>query len=185
MTSNLIIISGADRVGKSTLAEQLSRTIGGKVYHFGPPDRTQKNIFTRYREPLPEGITIWDRSYVCGHILERFRENNHSHIGSLLELEIWLNNHVDSVLHVGVVRKWCEVAALHLEEIEGEMGADDADWYRANLYLGRLNEHRFYYQELFEFYDHVTLFPSLINPTIGHIKSKLLAPKQTGYHYEI
>jgi len=183
MTSSLIIISGADRAGKSTLAKQLSQATGGTIYHFGPPDRTQKGIFEQYKHSLPShGTTIWDRSYVCGFILERFRENNHAHIGELLELEIWLKSQVDSVLHVGVVRKWHEVADLHLEEIEGLMGAGDADWYRVNLLLARCNEHRFYYQELFEFYDHLTLFPSLINPTVDHIVSQLPTPP---YHYEI
>lgn len=164
----LYIVSGADRVGKSTFCQNLQSVTGGSLYHFSEPDTSKEvpSLFFRYLETLSndrnESAIIFDRSYVCGYILERFRENNHSHIGELVELELLLGKFVDNVIHIGIVAPWSEVAHRHKRELDD--GEPIALWALANKMMARMNEHRFYYQELFEFYDHITMFPHFINP---------------------
>lgn len=164
----LYIVSGADRVGKSTFCKKLQEASGGSLYHFSEPDTSPEitSIFSRYLDVLKmdenKRAVIFDRSYVCGYILERFRENNHNHIGDLVKLELQIPSFVERVLHVGLVRPWYEVALRHKEELDN--GVPLAPWALSNKMIARMNEHRFYYEELLDFYNHVTMFPHVINP---------------------
>ena len=169
----LYIISGADRVGKSTFSWKLASALPyrAKIVHFSEPDRSPNNpsLFHRYKDTVSQELgkdteaLIFDRSYVCGYILERFRENNHAHLDQLVELEIWLNDNLEEVNHVGIVKPWSFASIHHLKELR--QGEPLAPWALTDALISRMNEHRFYYQELFEFYDHITMFPHEINPS--------------------
>ena len=54
----LIVVSGPDRVGKSTLISQMAEETDALVIHHGPPPTDQKNIFDFYRDD----IDSWKRS---------------------------------------------------------------------------------------------------------------------------
>ena len=168
----LCIISGPDRAGKSTLSEDLKKTyevIGFKAYvqHWSEPSPYMKDIFERFRVSISQfmsrdetDVLIWDRSHVCAYILERFRNNSHSFIGDLIAFEVFLSRQENLVVeHIGLTPPWYVVSRLHLKEIE-ELNPECSDWAVARDLLTRANEHRFYTEELADFYQNLTMFPN-------------------------
>lgn len=165
----LIIVSGPDRVGKSTLISKLSKVLDDcKVVHHGPPPRDQKAIFEFYKEDILTWLNsttkhcIFDRAWPCSYILEQFRRNNLGHLEDLIDLELWVNDHVNtSVVHVGQFRPWFWSAPLHVEELHAEAENNDADWYIRDQYITRMQEHEAYQTQLIDFYERVTMFPNV------------------------
>lgn len=164
----LIIVSGPDRVGKSTLIDSMAQELGPDktfVAHHGPPPKNNENIFDMYRETIrvwkesSKPFAIFDRAYPCSYILEQHRRHNAGHFEDIVDLEIETAEAIDSVVHLGVFRPWYWSAALHLEEIrEEEPGA--ALWYIRDQYIARMQEHEIYTQQLLNFYENITMFPN-------------------------
>ena len=164
----LIIVSGPDRVGKSTLIESMVQELGTSdtfVTHHGPPPDYNENIFDMYRETICDWkesgkeFAIFDRAYPCSYILEQHRRHNAGHFEDIIDLEIETAAAVDSVVHIGVFRPWHWSAPLHLEEIRAETpGA--ALWYIRDQYISRMQEHEIYTQQLLNFYENITMFPN-------------------------
>lgn len=170
----LIIISGPDRVGKSTFIMELSKKVAqeGKnvvVEHYSEPPTYMNDIFERYRVSISQlmadkelDVLIWDRSYVCAYILERFRNNAHSYISDVVALETWLALKEDLfVEHIGLTMPWHSIANLHLKELQNT-GKYPTEWSLANQMMSRCNEHRFYSDEMSDFFQNITMFPSVI-----------------------
>ena len=163
----LIIVSGPDRVGKSTLIAKLADELGNcNVTHHNSPPRNQANIFNYYKDDITNWIDskvehcIFDRGWPCTFILEQFRHNNLGHLEDLIDLELWVNDVVaDSVIHVGQFRPWHWSAPLHVEEIREEANHEDSGWYLRDKYITRMQEHEAYQTQLLDFYERVTMFP--------------------------
>jgi len=158
----LIIISGPDRVGKSTLTQRLKKEHGFIAAHFCEPDYSRPgDIFSRYEPCFPnEGESVvWDRSYLCGHILEVFRESVDNYLPLVLQMEYQLYKEGVDVFHLGIALPWQNVAHRHLQEIEKEY-SDIQDWAVARLLTQRMKEHRYYTEKMIEFYQHTTIFPA-------------------------
>jgi hypothetical protein len=172
MTRTLIIISGADRVGKSTLISNTQahlREQNCAVYHHSAPPSQQANIFDMYREHVEEWLAtdkqwcIFDRAYPCSFILEDHRRRNHGHMDDVVDLELeWLADDRFQVVHVSVERPWSWSAKHHLVELK-ELFPEASPWFIRDEYAARMKEHKHYYERLYEFYDHVTAFPHLIH----------------------
>ena len=164
----LILIGGPDRVGKSTLAAQLSELSGIPVKHHGPPDPSDTSIFDMYRRNLAEGgDQIWDRSYLCAFILERYRKHNHDHLVDVMDLEFELSKQ-HQVVHVGVTKPWHWSAPLHYKELTDEYPTINR-WALRDMFMARQNEHHFYTGEMENFYRYVTMFPSfMVEPDWDH-----------------
>lgn len=180
----LYIISGPDRVGKSTFQRDLSQALSvvkslpPEVEHFSEPPLSQRDITERYRVSIdkfissPSEVLIWDRSYVCAYILERFRKNSHSYVGDLVSFEVFLARKSElKVEHVGLTLPWHEIALFHLKELE-ETGLHQNSWSISGELISRMNEHRFYTEEMVDFYQNITMFPS-----------SLLASREEVYTY--
>lgn len=172
MTRKLVIFSGADRVGKSSLInitrEALSEH-GCEVYHHSAPPSQQANIFDMYREHLEEWLSgtsewcLFDRSYPCSFILEDHRRRNHGHMDDVVDLELeWLADDRFEVVHVSVERPWCWSAKHHLIELR-ELFPEASPWFIRDEYVARMKEHKHYYERLYDFYDNVTAFPSHVH----------------------
>lgn len=167
----LIIVSGPDRVGKSTLIGHMSEWLGNDnvaVKHHSAPPANQSNIFDFYRDDILEWVNgskqhcIFDRAWPCSFILEQFRRNNLGHLEDLIDLELWVNDHVNApVVHVGQLRPWHWSAPLHVEEIREEAKHEDSGWYLRDQYVTRMQEHEAYQTQLIDFYERVTMFPSV------------------------
>ena len=167
----LIIVSGPDRVGKSTLIGQMATWIGAdnvSVMHHSAPPANQENIFDFYRDDILSWVNgrkqhcIFDRAWPCSFILEQFRRNNLGHLEDLIDLELWVNDTVNApVVHVGQFRPWNWSAPLHVEEIREEAKHEDAGWYLRDQYITRMQEHETYQTQLIDFYERVTMFPSV------------------------
>lgn len=163
----LIIVSGPDRVGKSTLISKLADELGNcNVTHHSSPPRNQANIFNYFKDDITSWIDskvehcIFDRAWPCTFILEQFRHNNLGHLEDLIDLELWVNDVVaDSVIHVGQFRPWHWSAPLHVEEIREEANHEDSGWYLRDKYITRMQEHEAYQTQLLDFYERVTMFP--------------------------
>lgn len=157
----LILLGGPDRVGKSTLASDLSALTDLPVKHHNAPDPFDENIFDIYRRNLEEGgDQIWDRSYLCAFILERFRKRNHDHLVEIMDLEFELSKKHD-VIHVGVTKPWHWCAPLHWDELH-KRHRQPSHWVARDAFMARQNEHHFYIDEMENFYRYVTMFPSFI-----------------------
>lgn len=167
----LIIVSGPDRVGKSTLIAKMAEYIGVddvSVKHHSAPPKDQRSIFDFYRDDIltwADGIKkycIFDRAWPCSFILEQFRRNNLGHLEDLIDLELWVNDVVNApVVHVGQFRPWNWSAPLHVEELHAEAEHGDSAWYLRDQYITRMQEHETYQTQLLDFYDRVTMFPSV------------------------
>jgi hypothetical protein len=164
----LIIVSGPDRVGKSTLISSLEKYLGENntyVAHHGPPPSDQENIFDFYREDITDWkasdkqYAIFDRAYPCSYILEQHRRHNAGHFEDVIDLEIEIAESFPAVVHLGVFRPWFWSAPLHIEEVKKEMpGA--ALWRIRDEYISRMQEHQIYTEQLLNFYENITMFPN-------------------------
>ncbi len=176
----LIIVSGPDRVGKSTLIDAMVKELDGDCYvaHHGPPPSDQKNIFDFYREDigrwgLKQPYAIFDRAYPCSYILEQHRRHNAGHFEDVIDFEIELADQVDHVVHLAVFRPWHWSAPLHVKELR-EMFPDAAPWYIRDEYVARMQEHELYTQQLINFYENITMFPNVqLNNEITNARKAL------------
>jgi len=164
----LIIVSGPDRVGKSTLISQMTGVIAQDVYtaHHSAPPKTQENIFDFYREDIAKWksskkpVAIFDRAWPCSYILEQHRRRNAGHFEDLVDFEIWLNDEIGAVCHLAQFRPWHWSAPLHIEELREEF-PDAAPWYIRDELVARMGEHKIYTEQLMDFYEDVTTFPNV------------------------
>lgn len=176
--TKLIIISGSDRVGKSTFQKNLKSRLDQhcpsttkkaafniKTAHFGPPSSTNHScIFQMYYDELESynltelDFLIWDRSYVCGYILERIRRNNHKHHSEFLQIE-WdfVNQFNLDVKHVTITPPWSVVSKYHMGEVK-ELNPLALDWYLIDELESRRLEHIRYNNLLKETMEEVTMF---------------------------
>ena len=164
----LIIVSGPDRVGKSTLIEEMAEQLEGGCFvaHHGPPPEDQDNIFDFYREDLEvwsesgHKHAIFDRAYPCSYILEQHRRRNAGHFEDVIDFEIQLASQVQDVVHLGVFRLWYWSAPLHLEEVRAELPTA-ALWRVRDEYIARMQEHQLYTEQILNFYENITMFPNV------------------------
>jgi len=189
----LIVVSGPDRVGKSTLIGKMVEELQGDAYvcHHSAPPSNQDNIFDFYREDVIKWknsryrFAIFDRAWPCSYILEQHRRRNAGHFEDLIDFEIWLNDQTfGAVVHMAQLRPWHWSAPLHIEELRNELPEGTADWYLRDEYVSRMQEHKIYTEQLLDFYEDVTMFPSvqLTESTNGNQAIRLcrLALEKTG-----
>ena len=173
MTRKIVIFSGADRVGKSTLISTMQEHLGEEhceVVHLSEPPGDQDNIFDINREFIDKWVAsdkewlLFDRCYVCSFILEQFRRKNHGHLDDIIDLELELLERSDifEVVHVAVDRPWSWSAKHHLIELK-ELFPTASPWRIRDEYVARMNEHKEYYSKLYDFYEHTTAFPSVVH----------------------
>jgi hypothetical protein len=166
----LIVVSGPDRVGKSTLIKQMSDTVGGKAFvaHHSAPPNNQLNIFDFYKADIRrwkqnqhnQPIAIFDRAWPCSYILEQHRRRNAGHFEDVIDFEMWLNDEVGAVCHLAQFRPWHWSAGLHIEEIREE-NPKAATWFIRDELIARMQEHQIYTEQLQTFYENVTMFPNV------------------------
>jgi len=165
----LIVVSGPDRVGKSTLISQMSEVLDGDAFvmHHGAPPTNQENIFDFYRKDIADWkasgkqVAIFDRAWPCSFILEQHRRRNAGHFEDLIDFEIWLNDEVGAVCHLAQLRPWHWSAPLHIEELREE-NPDVSSWFIRDEYVARMSEHKHYTEELLNFYEDVSMFPNVV-----------------------
>lgn len=173
MTRKIVIFSGGDRVGKSTLISAIQERLGEdecSVVHLAEPPGDQENIFDINRKAISEWVAsgkewlLFDRCYVCSYILEHFRRNNNGHLDDMIDFEIELLGCADTfkLIHVSVDRPWQFSAAHHIVELR-ELFPKAAPWRIRDEYVARMKEHKEYYSKLYDFYEHITAFPSVIH----------------------
>ncbi len=174
----LIVVSGPDRVGKSTLIQGMSDKLNGKamVIHHGPPPTDQENIFDFYRDDIrcwkesDKTVAIFDRAWPCTYILEQHRQKNAGHFEDLIDLELWINEELDgAVVHLAQLRPWHWSAPLHVEEIKDDFPGYP-NWKVRDEYVSRMQEHRIYTEQLQNFYEDITMFPSV--PLVSTVSSR-------------
>lgn len=164
----LFVVSGPDRVGKTTLIEKMDNLISGEVFiqHHSAPPRDQEKILDIYYDAIEtwdlSGCehAIFDRAWPCTFILEQLRNRNSGFLEEIIDLEIWLQRKGINVVHIGQFRPWYWSAPKHLFEIDRDM-ATKPNWARRAEYLSRMQEHEQYSEQLIDFYDRITMFPSI------------------------
>ena len=148
----LIILSGADRVGKSTLASKMEKAGVCRVVHNGPPPEDIE-LFGDLRDCIAHWLDseepqmVWDRAYPCSYCLDQ-----PDVFEAILAFEVEYS-HLN-IRHIGVWAPWQKVARRHLEEIE-EIGFIQP----LVEYQKRMETHRRYFDRLQDFYSNVTMFP--------------------------
>lgn len=165
----LIIVSGPDRVGKSTLIKSIAEELGeANTYtaHHGPPPTNKESIFDVYRDTIQDWrrskkpYAVFDRAYPCSYILEQHRRRNAGHFEDVIDFEIELSEAVPAVVHLGVFRPWHWSAPLHMEEIRAE-NPEASLWYLRDEYIARMQEHQIYTEQLINFYENISMFPNV------------------------
>lgn len=166
----LIIVSGPDRVGKSTMINQMVSDLGDqcRVFHHSAASGSDRDIFHQYRENIllfnldPNlKYAIFDRGWPCTYILEQHRRRNAGHFEEMIDLEHWVNDTLEgNVVHVGRLRPWHWSARHHLAELRANQ-VDQKDWFIRDEYISRMEEHKVYTQQLLDFYEDITMFPNI------------------------
>lgn len=165
----LIIVSGPDRVGKSTLIKAMATELGEAntyVAHHGPPPTHNESIFDVYQDTIQDWkwsgkkYAIFDRAYPCSYILEQHRRRNAGHFEDVIDFEIELSESIDAVVHLGVFRPWHWSAPLHMEEVKAENPGASL-WYLRDKYIARMQEHQIYTEQLLNFYENISMFPNV------------------------
>ena len=166
----LVIVSGVDRSGKSTLVKRLQEYLGEEncsVYHHGAPAYYTESIFDFYRDHITEWVAsgkewcLFDRSWACSYCLDDFRRHNHGSLNEMTDIELELLQCDFKVIHVGIEKPWSWSAPHHLVELK-ELFPDAPPWKIRDEYVARQKEHRVYQERLGEFYEHFTAFPHVL-----------------------
>jgi len=171
MTRKLVIISGPDRVGKSTLCDTILKMRGDKrvdVIHLAEPPLDQDDPYDINRDKIQEWVRggkelcLFDRSYPCSMVFETHRRGNAGHLSHIVDLEIELMRCSDTfkTVHVVYHRPWHWSAKHHLAEID-LLHPNAADWAKRDLYIARMREHELYYQRIRDFTENITAFPTI------------------------
>jgi len=165
----LVIVSGVDRSGKSTLVKRLQEYLGDEnciSFHHGAPPYLSDEIFDFYRFNIQEWVAsgkewcLFDRSWACSYCLDDFRRHNHGSLNEMTDIELELLQCDFKVIHVGIEKPWSWSAPHHLVELK-ELFPDAPPWKIRDEYVARMKEHRVYQERLGEFYEHFTAFPHL------------------------
>ena len=171
MTRKLVIISGPDRVGKSTLCDTIIGMRGAKrvdMIHLAEPPLDQEDPYDINRDKIQKWVAggkewcLFDRSYPCSMVFEQHRRGNAGHLSHIVELEIELMRCAETfeTLHVVYHRPWHWSAKHHLAEIE-LLHPNAADWATRDKYIARMKEHQLYYERIRDFCDNITAFPTI------------------------
>ena len=72
-----------------------------------------------------------------------------------------MNDQVGAVVHLAQFRPWNWSAPLHIEEVREEQDGKAADWFVRDELIARMQEHRVYTEQLQQFYEDITIFPSV------------------------
>lgn len=164
----LLVVSGPDRVGKSTLIKEIRDELGVEncvVYHHSAPDPRESDVFATYRKEIGQTAEdkhiIFDRGWPCTFILEQLRKRNSGHFDQMVDFELWVNDTVPTgVMHIAQLRPWNWSAPLHIEELREE-DPMATEWTIRDRYVERMNEHKQYTQQLLDFYEDITMFPNV------------------------
>jgi hypothetical protein len=170
VTRKLIIISGPDRVGKSTVCSELTEQLGEEnceVIHLAEPPLDQEDPYMINREKIQEWVAsgkewcFFDRSYPCSMVFEEHRRGNAGHLSHIVDLEIELMRCADTfkVGHTVFQREWNWSAKHHLVEID-LLYPTAAEWAKRDKYIARMKEHELYYKQIKNFVTNVTAFPT-------------------------
>jgi hypothetical protein len=161
----LLVFSGADRVGKSTIIKEIAENLDSvRTYHHGAPPHEPESIFDFYRDHIQEWVAggeewcLMDRAWPCSFALETFRRRNNGHLDDIIDLELELLQCDFKVMHVVIRQPWCWSAPRHLEEIE-QLKPNAPLWITRDEYVSRMKEHRVYYDKMKEFMEDITAFP--------------------------
>ena len=166
MQRKLVVFSGADRVGKSTIIKEIAESLDSvRAYHHGAPPHNPESIFDFYRDHIQEWVAsgeewcLFDRAWPCSFVLETFRRRNNGHLDDIIDLELELLQCDFKVMHIVVQQPWHWSAAKHVEEIE-QLKPNSPLWIVRDEYVSRMKEHKQYYDKMKEFMGEVTAFPS-------------------------
>jgi hypothetical protein len=169
MTRKLVIMSGPDRVGKSTICQELKDQLGEEnceIIHLAEPPLDQEDPYDVNREKIGEWVAsekewcFFDRSYPCSMVFEERRRGNAGHLGHIIELEIELLRCLEfKTCHVVIERAWQWSAPHHLIEID-QLRPRASDWAKRDHYISRMREHQLYYERIADFTKNVTAFPT-------------------------
>jgi hypothetical protein len=166
MQRKLVVFSGADRVGKSTIIKEIAESLDSvRAYHHGAPPHNPESIFDFYRDHIQEWVAsgeewcLFDRAWPCSFVLETFRRRNNGHLDDIIDLELELLQCDFKVMHIVIQQPWHWSAAKHVEEIE-RLKPNSPLWIVRDEYVSRMKEHKQYYDKMKEFMGEVTAFPS-------------------------
>ncbi len=113
----LIIIEGADRCGKSTIANHLELLYGYRKYHFSEP--FDANLLYDFLNVKFDTNIVFDRSWLSRIFYTVMRDNFYPYkaIQQIQQLEqIFIENGYD-IHYYMVYRNWESVVQYHIDEI--------------------------------------------------------------------
>ena len=124
---HLILISGPDRTGKTTLAndatEKAHEMFPGHLveyFHAGVPENVLAPFqqYTDRLQNLPiNTVHVWDRGFICAQVYESMYGIRQITTEEVLEAERQILEVFDSFHHFVLMRPWDRVFQEHVEEI--------------------------------------------------------------------
>lgn len=168
--TRLLVISGADRVGKSTLIEKLKKDVDVESFHFSAPKTHPTRDFEEAICNSTKESIIFDRGWPDRFIFEQIRNNNKTGLWDYIrDFEIDLYKSGIEVFLLGITRPWNFSAALHLQEFPSNLSQ-----FQISTNLEKARKEHYQVQELMkEYFSHYTMFQNHIihDPFIKDIAS--------------
>lgn len=127
MTYHLIILEGADRVGKSTYAQTLAEQTGYPIEHFGKPDQEIITHTERYFYQYDHLFAIHknrilDRSWISRILYTTLRDNLDINLQDFYDLHDRLSK-IYTIDYIFMDRQWDDnLEKEHLLEIQNKEG---------------------------------------------------------------
>jgi hypothetical protein len=126
--TQLVILEGPDRCGKTTIANYLSSSLSAPSYHFGKPGPTLQSLFGHHYQYKPH-ISEWakhdyvilDRSWISGLFYDYHRRQNpaQSYFEDLQVIKSLLSKHNINIQLFLVYREWnLSLIKEHEKELE-------------------------------------------------------------------
>lgn len=167
---NILIILGADRVGKSTLVSRVcdffEPDTSCRTLHFSGPKPHHLTPICQYLDELkalPPDLdwVVCDRGgpEVCFY--EKFRRNVALDSAWAVEFEKYLSAHYEVIKMVLLQRNWEWSLPRHVEEINELYPGCSDFWFMSQLKVRQL-EHHSYYQYMHQYFSEVSMFEPVV-----------------------
>jgi hypothetical protein len=172
MSSQPIIITilGADRVGKSTLAEKTAKDFRSRLglnviqLHFAGPQPHHCSPIEQYTVPLDAtlgdkpDVIICDRGFAEVAFYDKFRRHVDISEEWVFSAEAYFSSRASKLHTLLLVRPWDWARPHHIVEIK-EQYPDASEYFIRNQLLMRETEHHAYYEYMEEYLDKRSLIP--------------------------
>ena len=174
MSTKILIVLGADRVGKSTLISKVSdhleaNNLSYKSLHFSGPKPHHQSPICQYLDELTSlhpslDWVLCDRGGAEVCFYEKIRRNITLDLGWSVKFEEYLKDYYSVVKIVIVKRDWHWSMPKHSDEIYEWFPNCSDYWFMTQMKMREL-EHKSYYEFMQHYFSEVSMFKPVVLET--------------------